>query len=99
MLPDGILGSPGLGYVREWILRNTRILASIDLHPDTFQPDVSIQTSVLVLQRKSDDVIAVETAAGRINPNVTIPRDPCADSTGHHRTERPENVDPPRHDL
>ena len=33
------------------------------------------------------------------NPNVTIPRDPCADSTGHHRTERPENVDPPRHDL
>ena len=67
VLPDGILGSPGLGYVRQWILSNTRILASIDLHPDTFQPDVSIQTSVLVLQRKSDDVIAVETAAGRIN--------------------------------
>ena len=35
----------------------------------------------------------------RFNLNVTIPRDPCADSTGHHRTERPENVDPPRHDL
>ena len=67
VLPDGILGSPGLGYVREWILSNTRILASIDLHPDTFQPDVSIQTSVLVLQRKPDGVIAVETAAGRIN--------------------------------
>ena len=48
VLPDGILGSPGLGYVREWILSNTRILASIDLHPDTFQPDVSIQTSVLL---------------------------------------------------
>jgi type I restriction enzyme M protein len=67
VLPDGILGSPGLGYVREWILRNTRILASIDLHPDTFQPDVSIQTSVLILQRKPDDLIAVETAAGKIN--------------------------------
>jgi type I restriction enzyme M protein len=26
VLPDGILGSPGLGYVRERILRNTRIL-------------------------------------------------------------------------
>ena len=35
----------------------------------------------------------------RTNLNVTIPRDPCTDSTGHHRTERPENVDPPRHDL
>ncbi len=67
VLPDGILGSPGLGYVREWILRNTRVLASLDLHPDTFQPDVSIQTSILVLQRKSADLIAVETAAGRIN--------------------------------
>jgi type I restriction enzyme M protein len=67
VLPDGILGSPGLGYVREWILRNTRILASIDLHADTFQPFVSIQTSVLVLQRKTDAVIAVEGAAERIN--------------------------------
>ena len=67
VLPDGILGSPGLGYVREWILRNTRILASIDLHPDTFQPDVSIQTSILVLQRKPKDLIAVETAADKIN--------------------------------
>jgi type I restriction enzyme M protein len=67
VLPDGIVGSPGLGYVREWILQKTRILASIDLHPDTFQPDVSIQTSVLVLQRKSDQLIAVETAAGEIN--------------------------------
>lgn len=67
VLPDGILGSPGLGYVREWILRNTRVLASLDLHPDTFQPDVSIQTSILVLQRKSPELIAVETAAGHIN--------------------------------
>jgi type I restriction enzyme M protein len=67
VLPDGILGSPGLGYVREWILRNTRVLASIDLHPDTFQPHVSVQTSVLVLERKTDEEIAVETAAGRLN--------------------------------
>jgi type I restriction enzyme M protein len=67
VLPDGILGSPGLGYVREWLLRNTHILASIDLHPDTFQPDVSIQTSVLVLQRKPKELIAVEAAANKIN--------------------------------
>ena len=67
VLPDGILGSPGLGYVREWILRNTRILASIDMHPDTFQPFVSIQTSILIMERKTDDLIGVEGAAGRIN--------------------------------
>jgi type I restriction enzyme M protein len=67
VLPDGILGSPGLGYVRQWILANARILASIDLHADTFQPFVSIQTSVLLLERKTDEQIAVETAAGRMN--------------------------------
>ena len=67
VLPDGILGSPGLGYLREWILQNTRILASIDLHPDTFQPHVSVQTSVLVLERKAVEEIAVETAAGTLN--------------------------------
>lgn len=67
VLPDGILGAPGLGYVREWILTNTRVLASIDMHPDTFQPSVSVQTSVLVLQRKTDQEIALETAAGRKN--------------------------------
>lgn len=67
VLPDGLLGAPGLGYVREWILQNTRVLASIDLHPDTFQPHVSVQTSLLVLQRKTDEEIAVETAAGQLN--------------------------------
>jgi type I restriction enzyme M protein len=67
VLPDGILGAPGLGYVREWLLSNTRILASIDLHPDTFQPSVSVQTSVLVLERKTGDQIAIERAAGQKN--------------------------------
>jgi len=67
VLPDGILGSPGLGYVREWILSHTRVLASLDLHPDLFQPSVSVQTSLLVLQRKRDDEIDVETAADRQN--------------------------------
>ncbi|PEH85328.1 N-6 DNA methylase [Burkholderia gladioli] len=65
VLPDGILGTPGLGYVREWILTNARVLASIDLHPDTFQPNVSVQTSILVLQRKTEREIALEAAANR----------------------------------
>jgi type I restriction enzyme M protein len=67
VLPDGILGSPGLGYVREWLLKHTRILASIDMHPDTFQPSTSVQTSLLVFQRKSQDEIRVEEAAGQRN--------------------------------
>lgn len=66
VLPDGILGSPGLGFVRQWILDHTTILASIDLHPDTFQPGTSVQTSVLVVQRKSEQQRREEIAAGRI---------------------------------
>ncbi|MBC8082616.1 MAG: N-6 DNA methylase [Hymenobacter sp.] len=67
VLPDGILGAPGLGYVREWLLTHTRILASVDMHPDTFQPNVSVQTSLLVVQRKTDHEISLEQAAGRKN--------------------------------
>ncbi len=67
VLPDGILGSPGLGFVRQWILTYATILASVDLHPDTFQPGTSVQTSVLVLQRKSERQVREEIAAGRIS--------------------------------
>ena len=67
VLPDGILGAPGLGYVREWILTNARVMASIDLHPDTFQPSVSVQTSVLVLERKTNEEMTLEAASGRKN--------------------------------
>jgi type I restriction enzyme M protein len=36
------------------------------LHPDTFQPFVSIQTSLLVLQRKTGAQIELEKASGTI---------------------------------
>ena len=64
VLPDGILGAPGLGYVREWLLTNCRLLASVDMHPDTFQPNVSVQTSLLLVQRKTEAEMALEAAAG-----------------------------------
>ena len=67
VLPDGILGSPGQRYVREWILRNSRVLGSIDLHPDAFQPSVSIQASVLILERKTETRMEIEKAAGRLD--------------------------------
>lgn len=53
VLPDSILGSPGLGYIREWLIKNHRIIGSIDLHADTFQPNNGTQTSVLFLQKKT----------------------------------------------
>ncbi len=57
VLPDAILGAPGLTYVRHWMIKHCRIVASIDLHPDTFQPRNGTQTSVLILQKKTEDEI------------------------------------------
>ena len=60
VLPDSILGAPGLGYIREWLIQKTRIIASIDLHTDTFQPRNGTQTSVLFLQKKTPEEIRLE---------------------------------------
>ncbi len=66
VLPDAILGAPGLGYVRQWILSHNRLVASVDLHPDTFQPRNGTQTSVLVLQRRTEQDYLREARQGGI---------------------------------
>ncbi len=67
VLPDSILGNPGLGYIRQWLIQNTRIIASVDLHVDTFQPRNGTQTSVLIVQKNPKDVASKEQNAGTIN--------------------------------
>ena len=60
VLPDSILGAPGLEYLRFWLIKNTRIIASIDLHADAFQPRNGTQCSVLFIQKKTKEEIAEE---------------------------------------
>ena len=64
VLPDSILGSPGLGYIRECLIKNHRIVASVDLHVDTFQPRNGTQTSVLFLQKKTEEQKQTEETSG-----------------------------------
>lgn len=66
VLPDSILGAPGLGYIREWLIKNHRIVASIDLHVDTFQPRNGTQTSVLFLQKKTQAQKDAEEKSGKM---------------------------------
>lgn len=66
VLPDSILGAPGLGYIREWLIQNHRIVASIDLHADTFQPRNGTQTSVLFLEKKTKKQIDIEEKTGQM---------------------------------
>ena len=68
VLPDSILGNPGLGYIRQWLIETTRIIASVDLHEDTFQPRNGTQTSVLIVQKKTDEEIKMEQQERTIKP-------------------------------
>lgn len=65
VLPDGILGNPELFYVRYWILERFRLVASLDLHPDTFQPRNGTQTSILILQKKTQEERTREARQGQ----------------------------------
>jgi type I restriction enzyme M protein len=55
VLPDSILGNPNLVYIRKWIMKHNKIIASVDLDGDTFQPRNGTQTSILILQKKNQE--------------------------------------------
>jgi len=66
VLPDSILSNPGLLFVRRWMLKRFRIIASIDLPVETFLAfgGTGTQTSVLVLESKTSEQFRVEQASG-----------------------------------
>jgi type I restriction enzyme M protein len=65
VLPDSILSNPGLAFIRRWILKRARIIASIDLPQVTFEPYTGTQTSVLLLQKKTDEEMRMEEQMGK----------------------------------
>ena len=62
VLPDGILGNPGDEYIRWWLLRHCRVLASVDLPVEVFivEANVNILTSLLFLRKKTHEEIQAE---------------------------------------
>jgi len=53
VIPNGILNNPALGYVRQWMLRNTQIIAVVDMARELFQPKNDTQTSMVLMRRLS----------------------------------------------
>ena len=86
VLPDSILGSPGLGYIREWLIRNHKIIASIDLNADTFQPRNGTQTSVLILQKKTDEEKKSDEENGISDYNIFMA---MVEKVGHDKRGNP----------
>jgi type I restriction enzyme M protein len=66
VVPDGILGNPKYGFIRQWLLEKCKLLASVDLPPETFQPHTGTQTSVILLQKKTPEELLIEKSGGRI---------------------------------
>jgi type I restriction enzyme M protein len=66
VLPDGILGNPADEYIRWWIMRETEVLASVDLPVEAFiaEAGVNILTSLLFLRRKSAKEKSIEALKG-----------------------------------
>lgn len=55
VLPDGIFGNDGLGYLRQYIMGKGRVIAVIDLPKETFMPHTSTKTTVILIQKYKDE--------------------------------------------
>jgi len=82
VLPDGILGNQTNGHIRQYIMERSHIIAVIDCPLETFLPSTSTKTSVLVLQKKSEDIkppesifMAIAENCGHDRRGNSIPED------------------------
>lgn len=83
VLPDSILSNPGLAFIRRWILKRARVIASVDLPQVTFEPYTGTQTSVLLLQKKSREEMLIEQEAGKLRDYEIFMTTP--EAVGHDR--------------
>lgn len=55
VLPQSLLNSASAEYIRRFIVDEARILAVVGLHENTFKPHTGIKTSILFLQKYTDE--------------------------------------------
>lgn len=84
VLPDGVLGNPASEYIRWWIMRETQVLASVDLPVEAFiaEANVNILTSLLFLRKKSNQEKLQEAMNGMAEYPVFMA---VADKVGYDR--------------
>lgn len=55
VLPQGKFNNSSLAFIREFILHKARLLAVVGLHGNTFKPHTGTKTSVLVIQKYTEE--------------------------------------------
>ena len=101
VLPDSILSNPGLLALRRWMLEHFKVLASIDLPLETFIAfsGTGTQTSVLILQKKTEQERDLERKMGKqlsYNVFMAIPKTMGYDRRGNdlwRRTPEGEEIE------
>jgi type I restriction enzyme M protein len=58
VLPQGKFNNSSLAFIREWVLRKARLLAVVGLHGNSFKPHTGTKTSVLVIQKYTEEQLA-----------------------------------------
>lgn len=55
VLPQGKLNNSSLSFIRDWMLKKARLLAVVGLHQNTFKPHTGTKTSVVFLQKYTQE--------------------------------------------
>jgi len=55
VLPQGLMNNTNAEHIRRFVIDEARILAVISLHVNTFKPHTGTKTSVLILQKHTDE--------------------------------------------
>lgn len=85
VIPNGILNNPALGYVRQWMLQHTQVLAVVDMARDLFQPKNDTQTSMVLMRRLAPEEEQVALTRGLSYPIFMA----IAEKVGHDKRGNP----------
>ena len=91
VLPDSILNNPSLEFIRGWLFRRARIIASVDMPKETFADSGGVPNpSVLLVQRLArDDIkLAEANALGEYDVFMSIPKTAGRDKRGNAKYYR-----------
>lgn len=72
VLTDGILNNPGLRFIRSWLLRRSRLIASIDLPKTTFAASGGINNPSVLIVQKFKRTEAVQAEQGVIDKDYKV---------------------------
>jgi len=74
--PDNIVSNPSYRFIRHWLLLRFRVIASISLPVEMFQPSTGTQTSLLVMKKREEilnDLSEVNMRFSREHIFLSIP--------------------------